>query len=184
MTRILILSGSLRAASCNTLLAHAATALLPEGASAEVATLHGIPLYDGDVEEREGMPPAVLALKQKVLAADGLLLATPEYNSGMPGVLKNGLDWLSRADRQAVFRGRPVGLMGATPGGFGTLGAQAAWLPVLKALAMQVYSGGTLYLSRVHTALDAQGRWTDAQARQMLADFLAGFAAFVARQRG
>ncbi len=183
LTRILALSGSLRAGAFNTALARAAQSMAPEGVQIEVATLHGIPLYDGDLEAREGIPPAVLALKAQVLAADGLLLSTPEYNNGLPGVFKNGIDWLSRADLKAVFGQRPVGLMGASPGGFGTLLSQTGWLPTLKSLGTRVYSGGGMLLSRAHTAFDDQGQLTDENARKLLAAFLAGFAAFVRAQR-
>ncbi|MFV0679914.1 NADPH-dependent FMN reductase [Ottowia sp.] len=183
MTRILIVSGSLRAGSFNTALARTAQQLAPGGVQVDVATLHGIALYDGDTEAREGIPAAVLALKERVLAADGLLLATPEYNNGVPGVLKNGIDWLSRADLKAVFGGRPVGLMGASPSGFGTLLSQAAWLATLKSLGAQVYSGSALMVSRAHTVFDAQGQLTDERTRQLLTDFVADFAAFVQQQR-
>ena len=86
-------------------------------------TLHGIPLYDGDVEAAEGIPAAVAALKEEIVAADGLLLVTPEYNNGIPGVFKNAIDWLSRpaADIGRVFGGRPVAVIGASPGQFGTM---------------------------------------------------------------
>src|SRR4051812_36451819 len=96
MTTVLGLSGSLRAASYNTALLRTAAGLMPEGATLDIATPHGIPLYDGDAEAREGIPEAVQALKARLLAADALLLATPEYNNGVPGVLKNAIDWLSR----------------------------------------------------------------------------------------
>ena len=131
MTRILALSGSLRAGSFNTALAHAAKAHAPDGVMVEVETLHGIPLYDGDVEKAEGIPAAVEALLAKIRRDDGLLLVTPEYNNGMPGVFKNGIDWLSRTPGD-LFAGRPVALIGASPGGFGTILSQNHWLPVLK----------------------------------------------------
>ena len=183
MTRLLALSGSLRAASFNTALARAAQQLAPEGVQIEVATLHGIPLYDGDVEAQDGVPPAVLALKAQILAADGLILSTPEYNNGVPGVFKNGIDWLSRADLKTVFGGLPVALMGASPGGFGTLSSQAAWLPTLKGLGTQIYGGGSMLVSRAGGAFDAEGRLVDENARQMLVRFLAGFAAFAQKHR-
>lgn len=110
MTRLLALSGSLRASSLNTALARAAQQYAPQGIQIDVATLHGIALYDGDAETQDGIPHAVLALKEKILAEDGLLLVTPEYNNGVPGVFKNGIDWLSRADMKAVFGGRPAPL--------------------------------------------------------------------------
>ncbi len=134
MTRILALSGSLRTGSFNTALARAAKAQAPAGVTVEVATLHGIPLYDGDVEEAEGIPVSVEALKSAIREADGVLLVTPEYNNGIPGVFKNAIDWASRPpkDSAALFRGRPFALIGASPGGFGTILSQNGWLPVLR----------------------------------------------------
>ncbi|MDO4637346.1 MAG: NADPH-dependent FMN reductase [Lautropia sp.] len=184
MTSFLAISGSLRAGSFNTALANAAAELVPEGVQVEVATLHGIPLYDGDIEASEGIPNGVLRLKEKVMAHDGLLLVTPEYNRGVPAALKNAIDWLSRADSKAVFGGRPVALMGASPGGFGTQVGQIAWLPTLKHLGTRIYSGADMLVSRVQDQVDGQGRLTDERTRQALADFLAGFAAFVAQQKG
>ena len=92
-------------------------------------------MYDGDVEMADGIPPAVVALKTLVASADGLLIVTPEYNNSIPGVLKNAIDWMSRGgDMKAVFGDKPVAVIGASPGGFGTVLAQTAWLPVIKAL--------------------------------------------------
>ena len=178
MAKILGISGSLRAGSFNTALLHAARALAPAGVELEVATLHGIPLYDGDLEQRDGIPPAVRALKEKVLASDGLLLATPEYNNGIPGVFKNAIDWLSRpaAEIPALFGDRPVAMLGASPGGFGTILAQDAWLPVLRTLGAGFWSGGRLLVSRAGQAFDAEGRLVDGKVRAQLAQFLAGYA--------
>ncbi len=178
--KILGISGSLRAASFNTALLKASQALLPDGVELEVATLHGIPLYDGDLEAREGLPAAVRALQARIIANDALLLATPEYNAGMPGVLKNALDWLSRgADAPRVFRGRWVALVGATPGGFGTVLSQTHWLPVLRALGCQHWSGGRFALAHAHQALDEHGALRDEAMRKQLGQFLTGFAAAV-----
>jgi NAD(P)H-dependent FMN reductase len=117
MTRILGISGSLRDGSFNTALLRTARPLVGAGVEFEIATLHGIPLYDGDAEARDGLPPAVVALKEKLAAADGVLLATPEYNNGIPGVFKNAIDWLSRPanDIARVFGNRPFALIGASP---------------------------------------------------------------------
>lgn len=183
MTRIIALSGSLRKDSYNTWLARAASQLAPEGVTVDVATPHNIPLYDGDLEAAEGIPGAVTALKERILNADGLILFTPEYNSGVPGVLKNTIDWLSRADRVAVFSNRPVAIAGATPGGWGTLSAQAAWLPTLKALGTAIYSGNNMMLSKAHEAFDKNGQLTSAQSTTMLKDFMSGFAVFVRGSR-
>lgn len=183
MARILGISGSLRAGSLNTALLRAARELAVPGIELELATLHGIPLYDGDLEQRDGLPAAVAALKERVLACDGLLLCTPEYNNGIPGVFKNAIDWLSRpaADIPQVFGGRPVALLGASPGGFGTILAQDAWLPVLRTLGTRFWSGGRLLVSRAGQAFDADGRLVDERVRQQLAQFLAGYRDSIAR---
>src|SRR5437868_5870404 len=120
--KILGISGSLRKGSFNTMLLNAAVKLAPAGTTIEVASIRDIPLYDGDVESA-GFPPAVQTLKDKVIAADALLIVTPEYNNSIPGVAKNAIDWLSRppADVPRVFSGKPVGLIGATPGQGGTM---------------------------------------------------------------
>jgi NAD(P)H-dependent FMN reductase len=184
MTRILGISGSLRAGSFNTALLHAARSLAT-GVELEVATLHGIPLYDGDLETSQGIPKAVAALKERILAADGLLLATPEYNNGIPGVFKNAIDWLSRpsADVPRVFGGRPCALIGASPGGFGTILAQNAWLGVLRTLGTRHWSGGRMLLSRAAQAFDAEGQLVDENASKQLKAFVTDFAAFAAGGR-
>ena len=182
MTHILALSGSLRAGSFNTALARTAQQLAPEGVQVEVATLHGVPLYDGDAEQQGGIPAAVQALKGQIMAADGLLLVTPEYNNGVPGVFKNGIDWLSRADMKAIFAGRPTGILGASMSGFGTLSSQHAWLPTLKLLGVQLFSGRSLMVSRAQN-LFTDGRLQDDATRQMLGAYVADFAAFVAVQK-
>ena len=181
MTTILGISGSLRKASYNTALLHAAAELAPEGVRVEAAGIHGIPLYDGDVEATEGIPAAVAELKDRVAAADGLLLVTPEYNNSIPGPFKNAIDWMSRppTDSARVFGGKPVALAGASPGRFGTISAQTAWLPVFRALGMRPWLGMPLYVSVVHKALDDEHRLADPDTRERLRKFLAGFAAFI-----
>ena len=180
MVRLLGISGSLRAASYNTALLRAAMALRVEGVELDMATLHGIPLYDGDLEQRVGQPEAVAALKARILDSDGLLLATPEYNNGIPGVFKNAIDWLSRppAGTPAVFAGRPVALLGASPGGFGTILAQDAWLPVMRTLGMRFWSQGRLLVSRAGQVFDGDGHIVDERVAAQLADFVAGFRDF------
>jgi NAD(P)H-dependent FMN reductase len=186
MTTIIGISGSLRAKSLNSALLRAAANAMPQGAKLEIATIKGIPLYDGDAEAAQGLPDAVVKLKERVVAGDGLLLVTPEYNNSLPGVFKNAIDWLSRppADISRVFGGKPVAVMGASPGGFGTLLAQTAWLPVLKTLGTAAYFGGRLQVSRANDAFDADGNLVDERVREQLEKFVAGFCEFVAASRG
>lgn len=186
MVHLLGISGSLRAGSYNTALLRAASALSGEDVTLEVATLHGISLYDADLEAREGLPPAVADLKARVAASDGVLLVTPEYNNGIPGVFKNAIDWLSRPadDIPRVFGGRPFALAGASPGGFGTVLSQAHWLPVLKTLGVDLWAGGRLLASRSGSLFDADGALVDDKLRTQLAAFVQGFAGYVAGKRG
>jgi chromate reductase, NAD(P)H dehydrogenase (quinone) len=184
MTRILGISGSLRAGSFNTALLRAAQGLTGDGIELEVATLHGIPLYDGDLEAREGIPAAVNALKEKIVAADGVLIATPEYNNSVPGVLKNAIDWLSRpsSDAARVFKDRPFALMGASPGNFGTILSQTAWLPILRTLNAHHWSGPKMMVSRAPSQFDASGQFADPETAKKMKDFLQGFAAFAKKK--
>jgi len=187
MTTIIGLSGSLRRESYNSALLRAAATLMPAGSVLVIESIAGIPLYDGDEESARGIPGPVARLKDAIAGADGLLLASPEYNHGIPGVAKNAIDWLSRppGDAPRVFRDRPVALTGASPGAFGTVLAQNAWLPVFRTLGCDFWAGGRLLVSRAASVFDADGQLTDAKTREALQAFLAGFVTHVqARQRG
>lgn len=183
--KVIAISGSLRHGSFNTKLAHEAARLAPQGTDVTVETIHGIPLYDADMEAQEGLPERVTALKNTIMAADGLLLVTPEYNNSIPGVFKNAIDWLSRpdADIKRVFGGRPVALMGASPGGFGTILSQNAWLPVFRTLKVNLWSGGRLLVSRAQGAFDENGTLTTPATEEQLKSFMAGFADFIRMAR-
>jgi len=181
MSTIVGIAGSLRNSSWNRRLLAAAVDLAPAGCSIEVATIDGIPLYDADAESASGIPPAVAALKERIAAAAGLLLVTPEYNNSIPGVFKNAIDWLSRpaSDIPRVFGNRPVLLIGATPGQGGTRMAQAAWLPVLRTLGTRPWFGKQLYVAGAGKLFDDAGRLADEDTRRRLAVALEGFARFV-----
>ena len=184
MIRILGITGSLSAGSYNTALLRAAQSLAGDTIELEIATLHGIPLYDGDLEQHDGLPEAVTSLKEQIVASSGVLLATPEYNNGIPGVFKNAIDWLSRpsSDIARIFAGRPFAVIGASPGGFGTILAQNAWLPVLRTLGVRHWTSGRLMVSRASQVFDEQGGIRDEAVRGQLARFLDGFAAFAAEK--
>jgi chromate reductase, NAD(P)H dehydrogenase (quinone) len=180
MAVIIGLPGSLRRGSFNAMLLRAAAESVPDGSTVEIASIRGIPLYDADVEA-EAFPRAVAALKEKIVAADALLLVTPEYNNSMPGVMKNAVDWLSRppADVSRVFGGRPIALMGATPGLGATSLAQAAWLPVLRTLGTAPWFGGRLMVANAAKVFDADGKLVDEAIRGRLLSFMKGFVAYV-----
>ena len=177
MINIIGLSGSLRTGSFNTALLRAAAGLMPAGSQLVVKTIHGIPLYDGDVESASGIPTLVKELGDAIANADGLLLASPEYNNSIPGAFKNTIDWLSRIEDgpRPIFTGKPVALMGASPGGFGTILAQDAWLSVLRTLETRPWFGGRLLVSRASGVFDANGQMTDEATKKKLREFLEGF---------
>jgi chromate reductase, NAD(P)H dehydrogenase (quinone) len=174
------ISGSLRRGSFNSALLRAAVPLMPAGSQLDIASIEDIPLYNGDVES-EGIPAAVSALKDRIAGADGLLLCTPEYNNSIPGVMKNAIDWLSRPsdDIARVFGGKPVAVMGASPGPFGTQLSQNAWLPVLRTLRTQPWFAGRLMVSRAGTVFNERGEIIDEKVRGQLRQFVEGFSAFV-----
>ena len=180
-TVVIGLSGSTRRASFNSAVLRAAAELMPSDSVLHIESIAGIPLYDGDVEAERGIPQPVESLKQAIARSSGLLLVTPEYNNSIPGVAKNAIDWLSRppADIARVFSGKPVAIAGASPGGFGTVLAQNAWLPVFRTLGAQLWTGGRLLVSRAGGVIDADGRITDEATRQSIRNFMAGFVNFV-----
>ena len=183
MITIVGISGSLRKRSFNRGLLAAAVEVAPDGCTVMAESINGIPLYDGDIEENDGIPQIVAELKDRIASADGLLLVTPEYNNSIPGVFKNTIDWLSRPpeDRSRIYGNKPVGLIGATPGGFGTAFSQYAWLSALRVLGAQVWSGQLLWVSNAMSKFDKEGILTDDRTRSKLADYMSGFVDFVTR---
>jgi chromate reductase, NAD(P)H dehydrogenase (quinone) len=185
VTKLIGISGSLRQASYNSALLRSAVGLMPENADLVVDTIRGIPLYDGDVEVNEGIPERVAELKEAIAAADGLLLVTPEYNNSIPGVFKNAIDWLSRPDSdiKRVFGSKPVAVIGASGGGFGTILAQNAWLPVLRTLRADFWAEGRLMVSRAQTVFNQDGTFADRKVEEQLRRYLEGFTAYIRAAR-
>ena len=177
--KLIAISGSLRKVSLNTRLIDLMIEVAPDGAQIDKAMLHEIPLYNGDLEEQQGIPAGVESLRQRIKAADGMIIVTPEYNAGMPGVLKNALDWLTRpgSEMKPTFGHRPTALAGATPGAFGTAFAQAGSLINLRQLGCNLYPD-YLRISKADQ-LKPQGGAVDGKLRQQVAEFLEGFVAFV-----
>lgn len=178
MTEIIAISGSLREGSFNTALVNAAAKMYPDEIT--VGSINGIPLYNADFEDNQGIPAVVADLKDRIAGADGLLIATPEYNNSVPGVLKNAVDWLSRPpdDIPRVFHDKPVAVTGASPGGFGTVQSQSAWLPVLRTLRTRPWFSGRLMVSRASKLVDDEGVLTDEDTLGRLRDFVGGFIEF------
>lgn len=184
MPTIIGISGSVRRASFNAALLRAAVAAAPQGVELRTESIADIPLYNGDLEAERGIPAPVARLKDAIAAADGLLLVTPEYNNSIPGVAKNAIDWLSRpaADIPRVFGGKPVAIAGASPGGFGTVLSQNAWLPVFRTLGANLWPG-RLLVSRAGTVFDANGEISDPAMRENVRKFAAGFVTFITAHR-
>jgi chromate reductase len=181
MITVIGISGSLRRGSFNSAVLRVAASMMPDGSELRIESIAAIPLYNADEESATGLPPAVARLKDEIAAADGLLLVTPEYNNSLPGVTKNAIDWLTRpaADIPRVFRGKPVAIAGASPGGFGTILSQNAWLPVFRTLGADLWSAGRLLVSRAASVIDANGEMTDAATRENIAKFVKGFVDYI-----
>jgi len=178
---VLGFAGSLRQASYNKAALRAAVELAPAGMVIETFDLAPIQPYNEDVKE-QGFPPPEHELRERIRAADALLIVTPEYNRGVPGVLKNAIDWISRPPDQP-FDVKPTAIFGVSPGAIGTAVAQydlRRYLGVLNAL---VINRPSVMIGQAAEKFDAQGRLTDAPTRDFVGKLLAALAAEVRRQR-
>ncbi|MFF2043187.1 NADPH-dependent FMN reductase [Kitasatospora sp. NPDC058170] len=174
--RILAISGSLRADSHNTQLLRAARKFNPGGQEIEIYEgLRDIPPYDQDLDTPEKRPAVVNDLRRRVLAADGLLIATPEFNYSIPGVLKNALDWLStdwtRTEGLPLHR-KPTAILGAAPTNFGTVRAQLALRQVFVWTESDIVVKPEVIVFRSHERFDAEGNLTDETTIGLLQDLL------------
>jgi len=179
--RILAIAGSLRRASQNKGLVRAAIEAAPPGVIVEAAEIADIPVYNADLDE-ENPPAPVRALKERVRAADALLFATPEYNYSIPGVLKNAIDWLSRG-QERVLRQKPVAIMGATTGGFGTVRAQLALRQVFVYTESLALPKPEVLVSFGREKFDADGNLTDPKTREDVRELVKALADWTRRLR-
>jgi chromate reductase len=175
------ISGSLRAGSYNTAALRAASELAPAGVSIAQEHIADIPLYNEDVKA-VGFPPAVTRLQQAIASADAVLIATPEYNYSVPGVLKNAIDWVSRTEPQP-FANKPVAIMGASPGALGTGRAQYDLRKMFVYLDAHVLNKPEIMISAAHTRFDADGKLTDEATRKFLASLLTALRDWTLRLR-
>jgi chromate reductase len=164
--RIASVAGSLRRDSFNRALLRAAVELAPPGVEWIPLEIREIPLYDGDVQA-VGFPEPVRLFREGIAGADALLIATPEYNNSIPGVLKNAIDWASRGKDQP-FKGRITGIMGASNGGFGTVRSQLALVPVLRVLDARLLNKPEVMVSFAQDKIDAEGRLHDEPTREKI----------------
>ena len=167
---ILGISGSLRKNSLNTAALRACQVLLPPGVSMEITDLIDVPIYNDDVREH-GLPVSVKLLREKIAAADALVIASPEYNYSMSGVLKNAIDWVSRPPGQP-FDGKPIALFGATPGGVGTSRAQYHLRQVFVYLNGLVMNKPELMISSAPAKFDADGKLIDSVTAEQISQML------------
>lgn len=169
--RILGIAGSLRESSHNRALLRAARGLLPEGVELVEHDLRDLPFYDGDVEAA-GDPDSVVAFKEAIRDADALLIATPEYNRGVPGVLKNAIDWASRPPLGSPLTGKPVAIMGASTGRSGTARAQEQLRSALEFSRANVLEQPEVLVPEAFMRFDQQGELVDGGVRAELAELL------------
>ncbi len=177
---ILGIVGSLRKDSYNRSALKAAQELMPDGAVLDLIELHGIPVFNQDDET--SMPAVVLEFKRRILTADAILFATPEYNYSVPGALKNAIDWASRPYGESAWQGKPAGVMGASPGNLGTARAQYHLRQILVAQDMPVVSQPEVMIANAAQRFDPNGHLTDEPTRRIIQKFLAALLQLVRSQ--
>jgi chromate reductase, NAD(P)H dehydrogenase (quinone) len=177
------IAGSLRQGSYNRALLRTAQELVPEGMEVRIFDrMAEIPPFNQDVEA-QGDPEAVQALKQAIRMADALLIATPEYNHGVPGVLKNAIDWASRPPRDSVLAGKPAAIFGASPGVTGTARAQSQLRQAFVFTNTPALAQPEILVYRAHEKFDAEGRLTDEKTREFIRKLLRQLADWTRRLR-
>jgi chromate reductase, NAD(P)H dehydrogenase (quinone) len=171
------IAGSLRRASFNRGLLRAAIEEVPDGMTIQPLEIRDLPHYDADLDV-DGGPESVRAFKAAIRASDGVFIATPEYNYSMPGVLKNALDWASRAPERALHA-KPVAIVGASPGRWGTVRSQLALRQMLMFPACRVMAEPMLTIPAAREFFDAEGNLTADETREQLIAVLDAFARWI-----
>ena len=179
-THVFAFAGSLRDGSYNRALLRAAQEEAPDGMTIELFDLTGVPLYNADLEA-EGDPERVTALKDGIRAADAVIIATPEYNHGVPAVSKNAVDWASRPPRNSPLDEKPVGIVGASPGMTGAARGQSQLRQAFEFTNSYCMPQPELLVARAHEKFDEDGRLTDDKTRSFLQKYLSAFEAWTAR---
>jgi chromate reductase len=177
--KILGIAGSLRKASYNRAALRAAVELAPADAKVEIFDLDGIPPFNED--EEKNPPERVVQLKAAIRAADAILFSTPEYNYSVPGVLKNAIDWASRPYGDNAWSGKPVAVMGASPGSFGTARAQYHLRQSFVFLNMPALNAPEILIAKANTRFDAQGKLSDETTRKLIGQLLEALVAWTRR---
>ncbi len=181
--QLLALSGSLRKESFNTKLLHAAAECLREGVEFVFADCAGVPMYNGDIDNKI-KPEAVAGLIRAVVSCDGIIIATPEYNYSIPGVLKNTIDWLSRPAYKSVLAGKPTGILSAAKGPAGGAQSQGHLRQVFSATLTPLLPSPPFFLPMAHEKFDESGRLLDDGARHRLDRYMQDFVAWVTLMNG
>jgi chromate reductase len=182
MTRVVAFAGSLRRGSFNRALLDAAKELTPEGMSIESIEIGALPFYNADVEAA-GDPASVVIFKASLRAADGVLIATPEYNGGIPALLTNAIDWGSRLPGRSPLAGKPVAVVGASPNQIGTARAQLHLRQLLNHVQARTLPPPELLVAMAHQRFDADLRLTHEETRRLFATLLERFARWIAREQ-
>jgi chromate reductase len=180
--KILGMSGSLRKGSYNASALRAAQKLVPAGATMETFDIAPIPLYNEDVKAA-GFPAPVQALRDKIAAADALLIVTPEYNYSIPGVLKNAIDWASRPPNQP-FNEKPIAIMGASPGMLGSARAQYHLRQCFVFLNAHLVNKPEVMIAAANTKFNEAGELTDETAKKLIGDLLQSLVNWHKRLKG
>lgn len=179
--KVLGIAGSLRLGSYNKALLRAAQGLAPDNMELEIIEIDNIPLFNEDIEA-QGYPEPVRELHTKIAGSDAILIATPEYNYSIPGILKNTIDWASRPEKTCSILGKPVAIMGASTGRFGTLRSQMHLRQVFVALNMPAVQKPEVYVTKAAEKFDEKGNLIDDRTKSQIKRLLQSLADLTIKQ--